>query len=671
MTDTLLQVALVLGEAPLWSMLVKATATAAAALVFARLAHRHRASVRHAGLAAGFGVLLLLPVAIGLAPFLSLDLPVVIVDASAPAMVDVEPPVQNGTMSTQRSHATTSSTSVARPGGLLALMLGVWAGGGLVCLLPVVAGLWQLRRYRQHGIPLRLEHALFHHIARTMGIVRPVTLLAHDAVAGPMTYGVWRPVVLLPPDSSAWDTDVLRSALVHELEHVRRADCLTHAVSRIVCALYWFHPLVWAMHRRLTLEAERACDDAVLRDTEPTQYAHQLVDLAERLSHDARQPLLAMASRDELSTRITAVLDPTLPRGRAGLTATFAIAVAATLVAAAAPVRAVALPMPQATAPAMRTTPLPAGPAVSATVSAPVAAPPSPRASAQTPAAAQFPAAALPQRPDFEAASIKRTTLDGPIRGVDLAQPGRVTARNTLLRLIIAAAYQPGFTPRRSQMSIVGLPDWDETEHFDLDAVAPSNPNVNVKRLMLQSLLADRFKLALHPETRQGPVFDLVVARAGRLGPQLTPHSPTAPCVDPSLPPLAPAGATFPPPPPPPPPCGGIRVQSAYWGSTMTTRMSGNGVTMQAIAERLTWFQDADRTVIEKTALTGLFDFSVEWTPNVQLPPPAGADLSGLPASDKPTEFTALQEQLGLRLQPATGPVDVLVIDRVERPSPD
>jgi hypothetical protein len=115
-------------------------------------------------------------------------------------------------------------------------------------------------------------------------------------------------------------------------------------VARTVAALYWFHPLVWTAWRRLCLEAERSCDDAVVITEERTDYADQLVTLAQRMSAAPGHPLLGMANRSDLSTRITAVLDERLRRGRAGFAlAAGTLAVAALVVLTVAPVRAVAI----------------------------------------------------------------------------------------------------------------------------------------------------------------------------------------------------------------------------------------------------------------------------------------------------------------------------------------
>ena len=131
---------------------------------------------------------------------------------------------------------------------------------------------------------------------------------------------------------------------MHELEHVRRRDWWVHLAARVTCALYWFHPLVWIAYRQLTLEAERACDDAVVEREESTQCAEQLVELARRMGAAGPQPSLAMASRSDLSARVTALLDATQTRGRAGFARATLVAVgAAAVLLTLAPVRMVAV----------------------------------------------------------------------------------------------------------------------------------------------------------------------------------------------------------------------------------------------------------------------------------------------------------------------------------------
>jgi hypothetical protein len=170
-----------------------------------------------------------------------------------------------------------------------------------------------------------------------------VELLEHEAVPGPMTFGISRPVIVLPLDAREWSEAELRRALMHELEHIQRGDWIMHILARTVAALYWFHPLVWTAWRRLCLEAERSCDDAVVVSEERTDYAEQLVTLAQRMAATPVQPMLGMANRSDLSTRVTAVLDDRLRRGRAGLMYAAGTLAAATLVVfTVAPVRAIA-----------------------------------------------------------------------------------------------------------------------------------------------------------------------------------------------------------------------------------------------------------------------------------------------------------------------------------------
>ena len=195
---------------------------------------------------------------------------------------------------------------------------------------------------RRTGLPVAWHRAELSRLADARGVSLPVELLEHEAVPGPMTFGISRPVIVLPLDAREWSEAELRRALMHEIEHIQRGDWLMQIVARTVAAFYWFHPLVWMAWRRLCLEAERSCDDAVVISEERTDYAEQLVTLAKRMSATPAQPMLGMANRSDLSTRVTAVLDDRLRRGRAGfMLAAGTVAAAALVVATVAPVRAV------------------------------------------------------------------------------------------------------------------------------------------------------------------------------------------------------------------------------------------------------------------------------------------------------------------------------------------
>jgi beta-lactamase regulating signal transducer with metallopeptidase domain len=198
------------------------------------------------------------------------------------------------------------------------LLLAGWIAGPLLFLLRMVVGLRQVHSLRRFGLPWCDGQAVVDRLALDVGIRRRVEVLVHQSLPAPVTCGLVHPAVVLHPDAQNWNAEDLNRALVHELEHVRRGDWVSHCVARMVCAMYWFHPLVWIASRRLALEAERACDGAVLGRSDATAYADQLVGLARRLSANRKSAALAMANRSDLSARVGAVLDSGQRRGRAG-----------------------------------------------------------------------------------------------------------------------------------------------------------------------------------------------------------------------------------------------------------------------------------------------------------------------------------------------------------------
>lgn len=264
--------------------------------------------------------------------------------------------------------------------------------------------------------------------------------------------------------------------------------------------------------------------------------------------------------------------------------------------------------------------------------------------------------------PTFEVASVK-PNKSGDGRVLFGMQPGgRFTATNVPLRELIRMAY--GI----QSFQLVGGPDWISSERFDVVAKAegdvprpvPGGPP-GPMFLMVRALLAERFKLAVHNESRELPIYALIVARSdGRLGPQLRASQVDCAALIASRPPGGP-----PPAPPKPgerPPCG------MFMG---IGRISAGAVAMSQVA--MTLSPRVGRVVVDRTGLTGPYEFELEFTPD-QLPqgvPPPGAPP--LPPIDPngPSIFTALQEQLGLKLDSQRGPVDVLVVDSVERPTPD
>jgi TonB family protein len=305
-------------------VLVKVTVTLALALTGAWIGRKSRAALRHALLAAAFGVILLLPIVSAIAPSIRILLP------AEASQTTVKPALVR--------NASGVTAMVSRPVRFSAidLLFTGWIAGVVLFLIPMATGLWQLRALRRSGLPWR---------GGQLPVDRRVAVLLHSSLAGPITCGVWRPAILLPSDAQTWNEADLNRALVHELEHVHRGDWLTHCAARAICALYWFHPLVWMAWKRLELEAERACDDAVLGQSEATAYADQLVALAQRLSAASKTTQLAMANRADLAARIGAVLDSGQKRGRAGATAVALAGLSAGLfVATISPLKVVAAP---------------------------------------------------------------------------------------------------------------------------------------------------------------------------------------------------------------------------------------------------------------------------------------------------------------------------------------
>jgi carboxyl-terminal processing protease len=195
-----------------------------------------------------------------------------------------------------------------------ARVLWAWAAGVVASIAPVLLGALSLRRVARGSEPvtdsatLRLARRL----AARVGLRRPVRVVRGRGREIPMTWGVFRPVVLLPADSEGWPEGRLATALLHELAHVKRWDCLTQLVSRAACALYWFNPLAWLALARVRAEQEQACDDLALGcGLDRVSYAgHLLAILAGRARGGPRAAVAtAMAATSKLGRRLEGILD--------------------------------------------------------------------------------------------------------------------------------------------------------------------------------------------------------------------------------------------------------------------------------------------------------------------------------------------------------------------------
>lgn len=341
-TSTIAETVVFLSRSLAVSILFKASILLALGLVAAFLAGRSRAALRHIVLAATFGTLIILPLAAVSGPKLLVEIPISgVSELLAPG---VALPSSSGASPFATSNAGSfGATAVGSRLPSWKLVGGlIWLAGAVIFMLPLGVNLSWQRSLRRDGLPWPEMQRQVASLRAKCGVHRPVEVLLHEEIEAPMMCGFWRPSILLPWKVRDWSNKELRCAVVHELEHVRRSDCATQLVARAICACYWFHPLVWIALGRLCLEAERACDDAVIENEESTGYAEQLLSLARRMSTHA-QPALGMANRSDLAKRISAVLDATQRRGRAGLlTAAITLAAAGLVVFAIAPLDAVA-----------------------------------------------------------------------------------------------------------------------------------------------------------------------------------------------------------------------------------------------------------------------------------------------------------------------------------------
>jgi uncharacterized protein (TIGR03435 family) len=277
---------------------------------------------------------------------------------------------------------------------------------------------------------------------------------------------------------------------------------------------------------------------------------------------------------------------------------------------------------------------------------------PAPKTATESPAANPA-AAAL----EYEVASIK-PNKSGPGMVRFMGTPDGFSATGITLQMLVANAYGV------QNFQISGAPSWLGSERYDLDAKMDSDTAAALKKLdqeqgrlarsrMLQKLLADRCKLTVHTETKDMPVYALVIAKNG---PKMQEAKP---------------GDTY--------PNGFKGLDGVAHAGTM--RMGRGQLTAQAIStDTLVHLlsQQLGRTVVDKTGLTGKYDFTLQWTPDesqggaLRAPEgggPSPADGAAPPESSGPSIFTALQEQLGLKLESQKGTVETIVIDHVEKPS--
>ena len=258
----------------------------------------------------------------------------------------------------------------------------------------------------------------------------------------------------------------------------------------------------------------------------------------------------------------------------------------------------------------------------------------------------------------FEVASVKRNTTLANNSLLRMLPGGRVTVSNFAVRQLMIFAWQ------LAPFQATGGPAWVDSDGYDIQAkldgeyvpVAPGSGQVDPLQMAMRNLLADRFKLKTHRETREMDIYALVLAKPGGApGPKLI-QSPKDCAAQ-----AAAARGVFPPPQQGPPPALG-KEYCGVFGSNGRMRFGGLNTTIMAQS----FTPRAGRMVVDRTGLTGSWDFELTFTPQAR-----GAGPDGAADSNLPDFFTAIQEQLGLKLESTKGPVELVVIDSVERPVDD
>jgi len=431
------------------------------------------------------------------------------------------------------------------------------------------------------------------HAGSSVDLDLPIRAMSSPSLLEPGVFGVFRPVLLLPEGIFDRLTPAqLKAVIAHELCHVRHRDNLIAAIQMFVETAFWFHPMVWWIGRRMVEERERACDEEVLRlGSEPRVYAEGILSVC-RLYVESPLVCVAGITGANLKRRIEAIManreEQRLNRAKRFLLASAGIA-------------AVAVPLVIGIGHA-------------------------PPISAQS---------RVTEKPlAFDAASIKpMNNSGGSVRsepglrflpGTVASLPAGVTARQ-----IITEAY--GLT----EYQLAGGPGWVGSDRFTLQAKTEAPANRNQIRLMLQTLLTERFKFVASHGTKEMQVYALMVRKGG---PGPTRYQ-------------AKEGADS------PGPAGFQKADAEFARHTGGRASAFTGTTMELFARSLSELRGAQpgspllgRPVVDKTGLQGLFNFRLAW-------------------NDDDDFMPALQDELGLRLESQKAPMDILVISQIEKPS--
>ncbi len=514
-----------------------------------------------------------------------------------------------------RAATTVTATSFPR---LLPLILAVtWFCGFMSVLL-----VWCIR-WRRISAALRDSAPLLagpevqalRRLERIAGTRKPIEIMLSRMSLEPGIFGVARPVLIWPEGISKHLEDAhLEAILAHEVCHVRRRDNLAAAIHMVVEAIFWFHPLVWWLGARMLDERERACDEEVVAMGRERQvYAESILKVCEFC---VGSPLACVSgvTGSDLKKRMVNIMTERIARK---------LDLGKKLLLGTAGVLALALPL------------------VFGLVNAPKM-----RAQEQ---------AATPGASASNVELIIKSDAGGEAHRVGMMySPTGFKAMNTTLQALLQEAY--GVQANQ----IIGGPDWIKTATFDLeigredDKSAPGDVNVELSleqsrirnQRLLQAALAERFKVTLHPESRELSTYALVV---GDDGPKLQPTKPARSYPDPVKGPDGiPMNKSF-------------RIKRDDGGQA---GLDARGMSTSDMASHFA--RQLGTAVVDKTGLTGDYDFTLNWTSDA-----SGGGTFNAPVSEASASSlsTAIQQQLGLKLEPQKGPMQVLVIDHAEKPA--
>jgi bla regulator protein BlaR1 len=473
-------------------------------------------------------------------------------------------------------------------------------------------------------------------------IAAPVEVRASPGLIEPGVVGWIRPLLLLPQGISERLTPAEMNAIVaHELCHVWRRDNLLVSIHMIVEAIFWFHPLVWWIGARLIEERECACDeDVISRGNSPDLYAEAILKVC-KWSTESPLACVAGVTGGDLKRRIERIMTA---RDVPGLSfakkAALAIAGAAVLIAP--------LLVGIANAPAIL---------------------------AQTPSGVLQWQAAAGGHMAFAVASVKLVKPGARGRAPNFALDegdgftdprngesphGRFSAAFPV-SFYISFAYKLMLTPDQRQAMLAGLPKWVDTDRIDIEAKAAGSPTKDQMRLMMQSLLAERFHLAVHYQRQEMPVYALTLIKPGTWGPKLIRHADGPPCdltgpQNPATGMSDPSAGVFP---------ARCESQTSVPGKNGRIVHGTRNTTMAVLAGFLA--RTGGRPVLDRTGITDRIDYRLEWTLESNGPVVPGVEVE--PDPNPLTFMEAVREQLGLKLKSTKAPVKTLVIDHIERPS--